>query len=126
VDYNLLITFCFFFVFVGNLGRMETVKNLLGKLLLGREVLVSALTSQFVSNVPAALMLSEFTDNGKALVTGTNIGGLGTLIASMASLISFKLYIRTEEAQAKKYLGLFSLVNFGLLAVLLMLAVFVL
>lgn len=126
VDYNLLVTFCFFFVFVGNLGRMETVKNLLGKLLLGREVLVSALTSQFVSNVPAALMLSEFTDNGKALVTGTNVGGLGTLIASMASLISFKLYVRTEGAQAKKYLGLFSLVNFGLLAVLLTLAVFVL
>ena len=121
VDYNLLITFCFFFVFVGNLGRMEAVKNLLGRLLYGQEVLVSAITSQFVSNVPAALMLSEFTDNGKALVTGTNIGGLGTLIASMASLISFKLYIRTEGAQAKKYLGLFSLVNFGLLAVLLIL-----
>ncbi len=122
VDYNLLVTFCFFFVFVGNLGRMEAVKNLLGRLLNGREILVSAVVSQFVSNVPAALMLSEFTDNGKALVTGTNIGGLGTLIASMASLISFKLYCREEGAQPKKYLGVFSLVNFGLLAVLLILA----
>jgi Na+/H+ antiporter NhaD/arsenite permease-like protein len=125
VDYNLLITFCFFFVFVGNLGRMEAVKNLLGRLLYGREVLVSAVTSQFVSNVPAALMLSEFTDNGKALVTGTNIGGLGTLIASMASLISFKLYCRAEGAQVKKYFGVFSLVNFGLLAVLLIVVEFV-
>lgn len=122
VDYNLLLTFCFFFIFVGNLGRMEAVKNLLGRLLEGREVLVSAVTSQFVSNVPAALMLSEFTENGKALVTGTNIGGLGTLIASMASLISFKLYVRAEGAQPKKYLGMFSLINFGLLALLLLLA----
>jgi Na+/H+ antiporter NhaD/arsenite permease-like protein len=122
VDYNLLITFCFFFVFVGNLGRMEAVKNLMGSLLYGHEVLVSALTSQFVSNVPAALMLSEFTENSKALVTGTNIGGLGTIIASMASLISFKLYCRTEGAQVKKYMGVFTWVNFGLLAVLLVLA----
>ncbi len=126
VDYSLLITFCFFFVFVGNLGRMEAVKNLLGRLLTGREVLVSAITSQFVSNVPAALMLSEFTDNGKALVTGTNIGGLGTLIASMASLISFKLYCRAEGAQVKRYMGVFTWVNFGLLAVLLVIARYIL
>jgi len=122
VDYHLLITFCFFFVFVGNLGRMEAVKNLLGGLLNGREVLVSVIVSQFVSNVPAALMLSEFTQNGKALVTGTNIGGLGTLIASMASLISFKLYAKAEGAQPGKYLKLFSFINFGLLAILLVLA----
>ncbi len=122
VDYSLLVTFCFFFVFVGNLGHMEAVKNLLGRLLHGREVLASAIASQFVSNVPAALMLREFTDNGKALITGTNIGGLGTMIASMASLISFKLYCRAEGAQVKKYMGVFTWVNFGLLAVLLMLA----
>ena len=122
VDYHLLITFCFFFVFVGNLGRMEAISSLLGGLLSGREVFVSAMASQFVSNVPAALMLSEFTDKGKALVTGTNIGGLGTLIASMASLISFKLYAKAEGALPGKYIGLFSLVNFGLLAVLLLLA----
>ena len=122
LDYNLLVTFCFFFVFVGNLARMETVKNLLGRLLAGHEILVSAITSQFVSNVPAALMLSEFTDNGKALVTGTNIGGLGTLIASMASLISFKLYCREEGAQPKKYLGMFTWVNAALLLLLLLLA----
>ena len=121
VDYNLLVTFCFFFIFVGNLSRMDAVKSVLGKLLDGREVLVSAIASQFVSNVPAALMLSEFTQKGKALVTGTNIGGLGTLIASMASLISFKLYCRTEGAQAKKYLGVFTWVNFVLLAGLLLL-----
>ncbi len=122
VDYHLLVTFCFFFVFVGNLGRLEAIKNLLGGLLYGREVFVSAMVSQFVSNVPAALMLSEFTDKGKALVTGTNIGGLGTLIASMASLISFKLYAKAEGAQPGRYLKLFSFVNFGLLAVLLVLA----
>ncbi len=122
VDYHLLITFCFFFVFVGNLGRMEAVKHLLGGLLHGQEVLVSAVASQFVSNVPAALMLSEFTQNGKALVTGTNIGGLGTLIASMASLISFKLYAKAEGAKPGQYLKQFSLINFGLLAILLLLA----
>ena len=123
VDYRLLVTFCFFFVFVGNLGRMEVVKSLLGGWLMGSEVFVSAMASQFVSNVPAALMLSEFTQNGKALVTGTNIGGLGTLIASMASLISFKLYAKSEGAQPGRYLGLFSIINFGLLALLLLLAV---
>ncbi len=122
VDYSLLITFCFFFVFVGNLGRMEAVRNLFGKLLGGREILVSAIVSQFVSNVPAALMLSEFTDHGRALVTGTNIGGLGTLIASMASLISFKLYCRAQGARARQYLGVFTCVNFGLLLLLLFLA----
>lgn len=122
VDYHLLITFCFFFVFVGNLGQMEAVKNLLGGLLYGREVFAAAMVSQFVSNVPAALMLSEFTQNGKALVTGTNIGGLGTLIASMASLISFKLYVKAQGAQPGKYLKLFSFVNFSLLALLLLLA----
>ena len=101
---------------------MEAVKHLLGGLLHGQEVLVSAVASQFVSNVPAALMLSEFTQNGKALVTGTNIGGLGTLIASMASLISFKLYAKAEGAQPGQYLKQFSLINFGLLAILLLLA----
>ncbi len=122
VDYPLLITFCFFFVFVGNLGKMEAVKNLLDRLLEGREVLVSAVASQFISNVPAALMLCEFTDNGNALITGTNIGGLGTLIASMASLISFKLYCRAEGAEVRKYLSVFTWMNFGLLGFLLILA----
>ncbi len=119
VDYALLLTFCFFFIFVKNLARLEAVKFLLNSLLAGRELLASALVSQFVSNVPAALMLSGFTDKGSALVTGTNVGGLGTLIASMASLISFKLYTRAEGARPMRYLIWFSAVNFGLLAVLL-------
>ncbi len=119
VDYRLLITFCFFFVFVGNLARMEAVKSLLTRLLTGNEVLVSALASQFISNVPAALMLSSFTDHAQTLVTGTNIGGMGTLIASMASLISFKLYCQAEDAQPVRYLGVFTLINMGLLCIML-------
>ena len=83
------------------------------------EVPVAALASQLISNVPAALMLSGFTDNGAALLTGANIGGLGTLIASMASLISFKLYCRAEGAKPGKYLIVFSAINFALLALFL-------
>ena len=119
VDYALLLTFCFFFIFVGNVARINAVRSLLYGLLEGNEMLVSALVSQFVSNVPAALMLSEFTDNGRALVTGTNVGGLGTLIASMASLISFKLYVKTPGARPGRFMAWFSAVNFTMLALLL-------
>ncbi len=122
VDYCLLATFVCFFVFVGNIARIETVSTFFSEILQGREVLVSALLSQVISNVPASVMLSGFTDNGTALLLGVNIGGLGTVIASLASLISFQFYRNSDGAKSGKYMLVFSLVNFGMLAVLLALA----
>lgn len=119
VDYTLLLTFVCFFVFVGNMGELEAVRTLVSRLLEGRELLVSALISQLISNVPAALMLSGFTENGRALLLGTNIGGLGTLWASLASLISFKLYSRHPGAESGRYFGSFTLWNVLFLALLL-------
>ena len=120
VDYALLLTFVGFFIFVGNLGRVEAISTWLQQALTGREVLLSALMSQALSNVPAALLLSGFTGNYAALLAGTNIGGLGTLIASMASLISYKLYAAEPDAQKGRYLLVFTAYNFAGLAILLL------
>ena len=90
VDYLLLLTFVFFFIFSGNMGKLTAVSNLIEQLIKGRALLISIVVSQIISNVPAAVLLSNFTANGRALILGTNIGGLGTLIASMASLITYK------------------------------------
>lgn len=111
VDYALLLTFIGFFIFVGNLGRVPLFSQILEQLIQGREILVAALFSQFLSNVPAALLLSGFTDNFAGLLLGTNIGGLGTIIASMASLISYKLYGQLEDAQRGKYMLVFTAYN---------------
>ncbi len=120
VDYMLLLTFVCFFVFVGNMGELEAVRTLVSSILEGRELLVSALISQLISNVPAALMLSGFTDKGAALLVGTNIGGLGTLWASLASLITFKLYSRHPGAKSGAFFGQFTLWNVAFLALLLL------
>ena len=120
VDYALLLTFVGFFVFVGNLGRVEGISAWLQQALEGREVLLSALMSQALSNVPAALLLSGFTRNYTALLAGVNIGGLGTLIASMASLISYKLYAAEPNAQKGRYLLVFTAYNLAGLAILLL------
>lgn len=122
VDYALLITFVGFFIFVGNLGRIESISNWIASLLTGHEVVVSALFSQVLSNVPAAILLSGFTQNHAALLVGVNIGGLGTLIASMASLISYKLYAARPDAQKGKYFLVFTLYNAAGLAILLAMA----
>lgn len=124
LDYGLLATFACFFVFVGNLGNVEAVKAFLASAMEGREVLLSVLLSQGISNVPAALMLSGFTERADALLLGTNVGGLGTLIASLASLISFRLYARSEGGRPGKYLLWFTLANLAFLALLLPLALF--
>ena len=118
-DFLLLLTFGCFFVFVGNVGRMESVRSAVAALLEGRELLMGALVSQVISNVPAAVLLSGFTENARALLLGVNIGGLGTPIASLASLISLKLYSRSEGARTGRYLALFSAVNLVFLIVLL-------
>lgn len=110
-DYSLLLTFVSFFVFIGNMGRIEAVRHFLSEILAGRELLVAFLCSQIISNVPATVLLAGFTDNWAALLKGVNIGGLGTLIASMASLISYKLYVKEEPDKKGKYLLHFTGMN---------------
>lgn len=111
VDYSLLATFVAFFIFIGNMGRIESFREVIGNTLQGKEVVTAIIASQMISNVPAALLLSGFTDNLHALIVGTNLGGLGTLIASMASLISFKYIAREDKALRGKYLLYFTVVN---------------
>ncbi len=117
-DFCLLLTFAAFFVFAGNLARLGAVEALLRRLLSGREYLTALLTSQVISNVPAALLLSGFTEEARELLLGVDVGGLGTPIASLASLISLKLYSRSPGARTGRFLGLFLGVNLLLLALL--------
>ncbi|MBQ4526482.1 MAG: anion permease [Clostridia bacterium] len=124
-DYILLFTFICFFIFVGNVARIDTVSHFVTNAIHNREMVFSALISQFISNVPAAAMLSSFTDNAKALIIGTNIGGLGTIIASMASLISYRYISKTEDVKASRYLICFSAVNFSLLLLLISVYTFI-
>ena len=119
VDYPLLLTFCAFFVFAGNMARVPMVQAFFGWLLEKNTLLVSALSCQVISNVPSAVLLSQFTDNYRELLLGVNIGGAGTLIASLASLITFREYTKHYPEKTGKYIALFSVCNFGMLALLL-------
>ena len=118
VDYSLLLTFVGFFIFIGNMGRMPAFCDFLQKFIGGREVMTAVTASQVISNVPAALLLSGFTGNLTALIIGTNLGGLGTLIASMASLISYKQVVRQIPEEKGKYFGWFTIVNIIFLVIL--------
>lgn len=118
VDYSLLLTFIGFFIFTGNIKNMEGARNVIANALTGHEVGFSVGASQVISNVPAALLLSCFTDNFKALLIGTNLGGLGTLIASMASLISFKQIAKNYHDRRGKYFIQFTVMNVVFLALL--------
>lgn len=111
VDYMLLITFICFFVFAGNIGVIPSVNEALSTVMEKNALLTSIFASQVISNVPAAVLLSGFTDNWQALLAGTNIGGLGTPIASMASLISLKLYMKSESAKSGFYMMFFTVSN---------------
>ena len=118
-DYALLGTFTALFIFIGNLGRIPQFCSVLQNLIQTREVIIAVAASQVMSNVPAAILLSGFTNNYQALIIGTNLGGLGTMIASMASLISFK-YISREDASLRgKYFIWFTAANVILLVILL-------
>lgn len=119
VDYSLLGTFVAFFVFIGNLSAISGFQNFLVSVLEGRVAAVSVLASQVISNVPAALLLSGFTQEWDALLIGCNIGGLGTLIASMASLISYKQVTREYPEKRRTYFLWFTISNILLLALLL-------
>lgn len=125
VDYSLLLTFVGFFIFIGNMGRLPMFSSLLQKFISGNEVITAVLTSQIVSNVPAALLLSNFTDNLPALIVGTNIGGLGTLIASMASLISYKFIAQKKNVSKGKYLLFFTVANIIFLVALMLMYVII-
>lgn len=117
-DWALLLTFIGFFVFIGNMGAIPQVRDALAKIIGGNEFFAAVLSSQVISNVPAALLLSGFTTDTTALILGTNIGGLGTLIASMASLISYKQIANAYPREKGKYLLQFTLMNVVFLALL--------
>ena len=110
IDYSLLLTFVFLFIFIGNLGEIKPISDFLKSIVNGNEVIVGVVSSQVFSNVPAAILLSRFTENAKDLLIGVNLGGLGTLIASMASLISFK-FIAKEKVSTGKYILTFTIAN---------------
>lgn len=117
-DYSLLLTFVFFFIFVGNLGSIPALSESLQRILQGNEVWISVALSQVISNVPAAILLSGLSDNVNGLLIGTNLGGLGTLIASMASLITYKFYAGAKGSSPKKYILVFTAFNVCCLAAL--------
>ena len=117
-DYCLLLTFAGFFIFTGNISRIPQVAGLLAAIASGREIAVGIIVSQFISNVPTALLLSGFVENINKLIIGVNIGGLGTLIASMASLISYKLYVNENPNNKGKYFKCFTLYNIIFLIIL--------
>lgn len=123
-DFGLLLTFVAFFVFIGNMGRIGTVREVLSQVLTGRELLIAFLCSQVISNVPSAILLSGFTEQYRGLLQGVNIGGLGTLIASLASLISYKFFAagseKTPAAGSKgKYMVTFTIWNVAMALILL-------
>jgi Na+/H+ antiporter NhaD/arsenite permease-like protein len=121
VDYPLLLTFAFFFVFSGNMARIEAVRELFSALLQKSTLVFSILSCQIISNVPSAILLSQFTDNYKELLRGVNIGGVGTLISSLASLITFREYVKHGNGKKRYplyYLLMFSAFNFGFLIIL--------
>lgn len=120
VDYPLLLTFVFFFIFAGNMGRLEPVRAFFSALLAKNTLVFSALSCQCISNVPSAILLSQFTENYRDLLVGVNVGGVGTLIASLASLITFREYTRHYPGQTRRYLALFSAFNFAFLILLLL------
>ena len=123
VDYCLLFTFIAFFIFTGNMGNITVVKETLQQLVAGRELVIGVVASQAISNVPAALLLSGFTSDYRELLIGVNIGGLGTLIASMASLISYKLFAKEYNEQKGSYFRWFTISNIIFLAVLIVAAI---
>jgi Na+/H+ antiporter NhaD/arsenite permease-like protein len=124
VDYPLLITFAAFFVFSGNMARIDAVDTLLTRLLEMNTLLVSVASCQVMSNVPSAILLSQFTTDYPALLIGVNIGGAGTLIASLASLITFREYSKQDPGHTLRYIVKFSLFNFAFLGILILICSF--
>jgi len=120
VDYGLLFTFVFFFIFAGNMARIDAVRELFSALLEKNTLLFSALSCQLISNVPSAILLSQFTGNWRELLLGVNIGGCGTIISSLASLITFREYASHNPGKSGRYLLVFSAYNFAFLGIMLL------
>jgi len=118
VDYPLLFTFVFFFIFAGNMARIGIIREFFSMLLGKSTLLFSVLSCQVISNVPSAILLSQFTENYADLLVGVNIGGVGTLIASLASLITFREYTKNNPGKTGYYVKMFSAFNFGFLILL--------
>lgn len=118
VDYGLLLTFFFFFIFSGNMARIDAVREFFSYLLDLNTLVFSALSCQVISNVPSAILLSQFTDNYRELLLGVNIGGVGTLIASLASLITFREYTKQDPKHTLSYVIKFTLFNFAFFIIL--------
>ena len=117
------MTFIIFFILTGNIQSLPGFSDALSNVIKEHEMITAVAVSQVISNVPAAMLLSSFTDNYKALIIGTDIGGLGTLIASMASLISFQFYCGSDKARPGKYIGVFTLFNVIYLIILLLVTI---
>ncbi len=118
VDYGLLGTFFFFFIFAGNMARIDAVNTVISSLLQKDPLIVSVFSCQLISNVPSAILLSKFTTDYTPLLLGVNIGGTGTLIASLASLITFSEFRILHPEQTKKYLVLFTAINVAFLVIM--------
>ncbi len=118
VDYPLLLTFVFFFIFAGNMGRIDAVRDFFSAALQENTLLFSVISCQFISNVPSAILLSQFTSDYHSLLIGVNIGGVGTLIASLASLITLRRFNELRPGKTFRYIAMFSIANFSFLIVL--------
>ncbi len=118
VDYGLLLTFCAFFIFSGNMARIPAINDLIGGFVSRSTLLSGVISCQFISNVPTAILLSKFTENYADLLISVNIGGVGTLISSLASLITFRRYMKVDRPGIKKYLLIFTVINFALLIIM--------
>lgn len=125
VDYILLLTFVFFFIFAGNMSNLDSVRNVLQSWMEKDALMTSVLASQIFSNVPAAILLSNFTENAHDLLLGVNIGGLGTPIASLASLITIKFYLRSTHSKSKTFFLYFTILNFFILLILFLFVKFI-
>lgn len=125
VDYGLLLTFVFFFIFSGNMAEIGWVRDFFSYLLDKSTLVVSALSCQFISNVPSAILLSQFTDNYRELLLGVNIGGVGTLISSLASLITFREYSKHSPGHTLRYVLKFSAYNFAFLGILILFCIII-
>jgi Na+/H+ antiporter NhaD/arsenite permease-like protein len=125
VDYPLLFTFVFFFIFSGNMARIDAIRNVFSALLEKSTLLFSVASCQVISNVPSAILLSQFTENYRDLLLGVNIGGVGTLISSLASLITFREFTKHNKGKTVYYILLFSAFNFAFLIILALFALLI-
>lgn len=123
VDYALLSTFCVFFIFSGNMARIDVIKEFIASIVESNTLLAGIISCQFISNVPTAIFLSNFTQNYSDLLVAVNIGSLGIIISSLASLITLKEFLKHQPKNFKKYMGTFTLVNTSFLAILLLVTI---